>query len=122
MLLYLPRSGSGNKAISQPKGDKLLTLSNKIAEHDLQSRLKQIQKWLLKQYKVMVVISGSTSDVAASEHIFKQMDETSKGLGKVLQKRTKGSDIRFQIVPLKEQKLQEPHQQEQPKPPAAATS
>lgn len=78
----------------------MLSLNNKIAEHDLQSRLKQIQKWLAKQQKVVVVISGSVSDLATSEKIFKQMEQVSQGLGRIVQKRAKGSEIRFQILPL----------------------
>lgn len=77
----------------------MLSLNNNIADHDLQSRLKHIQKWLTKQHKVIVVISGSVSDVSTSEKIFKQMEEAANGLGRILQKRNKGSEIRFQIQP-----------------------
>lgn len=82
------------------KSDKMLSLNNKIAEHDLQSRLKHIQKWLAKKHKIIVVISGSVSDLATSEKIFKQMEEVSEGMGRIVQKRTKGSEIRFQIMPI----------------------
>lgn len=77
----------------------MLSLNNKIAEHDLQSRLKHIQKWLAKEHKVIVVISGTISDLSTSENIFKQMEEVSLGMGRIIQKRTKGSEIRFQILP-----------------------
>lgn len=78
----------------------MLSLNNKIAEHDLQSRLKHIEKWLTKAHKVVVVISGSTSDLATSEKIVKQMEEVAQGKGRIVQKRTKGSEIRFQIMPI----------------------
>ena len=78
----------------------MLSVNNKIADHDLQSRLKHITKWLEKQHKVIVVISGNVSDVSASEKIFKQMEEVSLNKGRIIQKRTKGSEIRFQILPL----------------------
>lgn len=77
----------------------MLNISNKIADHDLQSRLKHIEKWLAKQQKVIVVISGTVSDLATSEKIFKLMEEVSQGKGRIVQKRSKGSEIRFQILP-----------------------
>lgn len=86
----------------------MLNLSNKIAEHDLQSRLKHIDKWLSKQHKVIVVISGSVSDLATSEKIYKQMEEMSLGKGKIIQKRTKGSEIRFQILPIPPKEMNSP--------------
>lgn len=81
------------------KSDKMLNLNNKIAEHDLQSRLKHIEKWLTKQHKIIVVVSGTVSDVSLSEGIFKQIEQTVEGKGRIVQKRNKGSEIRFQILP-----------------------
>lgn len=78
----------------------MLSLNNKIADHDLQSRLKHIDKWLQKQHKVIVVISGSVSDLAMSEKIFKQMEDVAQDKGRIIQKRIKGSEIRFQIMPI----------------------
>lgn len=79
----------------------MLSLNNKISEHDIQTRLKHIEKWLAKQHKVIVVISGTVSDLATSERIFKQMEEVAQGSGgRVVQKRSKGSEIRFQILPI----------------------
>lgn len=62
--------------------------------------MKHIDKWLAKQHKVIVVISGTVSDLAASERIFKQMEEVAQGSGRIVQKRIKGSEIRFQILPI----------------------
>lgn len=44
------------------KGQKLLTLSSKIAEHDLMTRIRKIGKLLDKQYEVKVVISGEDNE------------------------------------------------------------
>lgn len=44
------------------KGQKLLTLSSRIAEHDLMTMIKKIGKLLEKHYEVKVVISGEESE------------------------------------------------------------
>lgn len=44
------------------KGHKLLTLSSRIADHDLMTRINKIRKLLEKQYEVRVVISGEESE------------------------------------------------------------
>lgn len=48
------------------KGEKLLTISHKISDHDLNSRIRNIEKWLLKPYEVRVVINGEASNMSAA--------------------------------------------------------
>lgn len=40
------------------KGEKLLTLSSRIGEHDLMTGVKKMMKLLEKQYEVKIVIAG----------------------------------------------------------------
>ncbi|XP_059608923.1 translation initiation factor IF-3 [Phlebotomus argentipes] len=81
------------------KGQKLLQITNKIADHDLQARVKSLIKWLEKNYRVSVIISGASPDSVATEKIFRDIETSTKSLGKIVQKRSKGSDIRFQLHP-----------------------
>lgn len=48
------------------KGEKLLTLSSKIGEHDLMTGVKKMMKLLQKQYEVRIVIAGE-GDVAVPQ-------------------------------------------------------
>lgn len=46
------------------KGEKVVMLTSAIQEHDLQTHIKKISKWLSKEYEVRVIISstgGNTS-------------------------------------------------------------
>lgn len=40
------------------KGEKLLTLSSKIGEHDLMTGVKKMMKLLQKHYEVRIIIAG----------------------------------------------------------------
>lgn len=46
---------------STVKGEKVLWLTSRIAEHDLQTQLKKCSKWTSKMYEVKVVINGGGS-------------------------------------------------------------
>lgn len=47
------------KSGSPYKGEKVLMLSSVITDHDLQTQIKKIEKWIGKEYEVRVAISGS---------------------------------------------------------------
>lgn len=47
------------------KGEKLLTLSTKIGEHDLMTGVRKMMKLLEKQYEVRVVVTGESEDSSA---------------------------------------------------------
>ena len=48
------------------KGEKLLTMTSRITEHDLSTRLRQVKKWLLKSVEVRIVINGETNNMSAA--------------------------------------------------------
>lgn len=52
------KAAKENKLI---KGNKLITLSSRIAEHDVMTNLKKMMKLLEKNYEVRVVVSGDES-------------------------------------------------------------
>lgn len=51
---------------SSIKGDKVLMLNAVISEHDLETQVKKIKKWLDKHFEVRVVVSGD-ADKSVSE-------------------------------------------------------
>lgn len=82
------------------KPEKLLTLSNKISEHDLNSKIVKCVKWIEKLHEVRVVISGNESDLEKTEKIAAVIEEQMKPCeGRILQKRTKEGVIKFAIMP-----------------------
>ncbi|XP_049810229.1 translation initiation factor IF-3, mitochondrial isoform X3 [Schistocerca nitens] len=98
------------------KGSKLLPLTTKIGDHDLHARLKNISKWLAKNFEVRVVISGDEPDQSKSvssqemncqEKIYDEITAHLKNEGRVIQKRFKGNDLKFQILPLKKETKEE---------------
>lgn len=50
------------------KGEKVLMLTSVITDHDLQTQLRKIEKWISKDYEVRVAISSAsgTSDIRVS--------------------------------------------------------
>ncbi|KAJ2950518.1 hypothetical protein O0L34_g8762 [Tuta absoluta] len=82
------------------KGEKLLTLSSRIGENDLMTGVKKMLKLLEKQYEVRVVIAGEgQAGEANMERIYSVIESNIKSAGKVVQKRNKGNDLRFQLLP-----------------------
>ncbi|BFG05119.1 uncharacterized protein DMAD_03932 [Drosophila madeirensis] len=87
------------------KSEKSLTIGARITEHDLSSRLKNIVKWLSKRHEVRILIQGSASgsDESSAERIVKAIGQTitePQVIGKIVQKRSKGSYIKFNILPV----------------------
>ncbi|XP_062559438.1 translation initiation factor IF-3 [Armigeres subalbatus] len=81
------------------KGDKLLSISARITEHDLLSKIHNVQKWLNKQYEVRVVVAGD-GDKSKQEAIADTFEKHTKDGGRIVQKRFKDSTLRFQILPI----------------------
>lgn len=50
------------KSSSAYKGEKVLMLSSVIANHDLETQIKKIEKWVAKEYEVHVTISGNANN------------------------------------------------------------
>lgn len=92
------------------KPEKLLTLSNKISEHDLNSKLAKCIKWIEKLHEVRVVITGDQSEVQKTEKIVSTI-ETGVAVinGRVLQKRVKDGVAKFSIMPtIKKENIEAP--------------
>lgn len=110
-----------SKAEATIKGDKLLTVSARITEHDLNSKIQNVVKWLRKSYEVRIVISGD-GDKAKQESVATKIEQSTKEAGKIVQKRFRDNDLRFQIIPEKDQEqpaaAQTPTKTKQGGPPA----
>lgn len=52
------------------KGEKLLTLSSRIGQHDLMTGVKKMLKLLEKHYEVKVVIAGDDSEASVKSVSF----------------------------------------------------
>lgn len=87
-----------SKAEATIKGDKLLTLSARITEHDLTSKIQNVVKWLRKSYEVRIVVSGD-GDKSKQESVATRIEHSTKEAGKIVQKRFRDNDLRFQIIP-----------------------
>lgn len=85
------------------KGEKLLTVSTRIASHDLQSKANLVVKWVQKNYEVRVIISRDGAENTKMEQIAKDIETVAEKDGRVVQKRVSGSDIRFSVLPVKKQ-------------------
>lgn len=89
-----------NKTI---KGEKILMVGQNISEHDLNTQINRIVKWLARSYEVKVVINGDSS-MTKAESVFNTIEKDVGTLGRIVQKRQKASDIKFQILPPKKLK------------------
>uniref|UniRef100_T1GM17 Translation initiation factor 3 N-terminal domain-containing protein n=1 Tax=Megaselia scalaris TaxID=36166 RepID=T1GM17_MEGSC len=94
---------SGNQSQSK-KPEKMLTVGSRIGDNDLNSRLKNIVKWLGKQYEIKVLIEGKSNDIESCDRILEKMEQVIKEpalIGKIVQKRKKGDNYKFNILPVK---------------------
>jgi len=99
------QSKSASDKAKEKKSEKSLTIGARITEHDLSSRLKNIVKWLAKRHEVRILIQGNSSgsDESSSERIVKAIEQTIKEpqlIGRIVQKRSKSSFIKFSIIPV----------------------
>lgn len=58
------------KSSSPYKGEKVLMISSAITDHDLQTQIKKIEKWIAKEYEARISISGN-ADQRVGNFIFK---------------------------------------------------
>lgn len=90
------------------KSEKLLTLTHKIAEHDLQAKIAKCVKWIEKLHEIRVVISGDESSMQQMEKMISAMEEQVKPVGgRILQKRVKDGVIKFSIMPTIKKEVKE---------------
>lgn len=92
------------------KSEKLLTLTSKITEHDLNSKIAKCVKWIEKLHEIRVSISADDSEKQKSDKIVAAIEEGMKPVaGRILQKRTKDGMIKFSIMPtLKKETKEKP--------------
>lgn len=83
------------------KSEKLLTLTNKISEHDLRSKIDKCLKWIEKLHEIRVVISGGDeSDTQKTLKIVETIEKEMAAVsGRILQKRVADGTARFSIMP-----------------------
>ncbi|KAJ9592053.1 hypothetical protein L9F63_001432 [Diploptera punctata] len=67
-------------------------------------KLRHIKKWLLKSVEVRIIITGEANNMTNADQVYKKIEENIKADGRIVQKRVKGNDIRFQILPPKKTK------------------
>ncbi|KAG6458516.1 translation initiation factor IF-3, mitochondrial [Manduca sexta] len=84
------------------KREKFLTFSSRIGEHDLMTGVKKMIKLLEKQYEIKVVVAGEGEGTAKIEQISDVVEKNIKAIGKMVQKRNKGNNLKFQLVPIKQ--------------------
>lgn len=89
-------------ARNQPhiKSEKLLSISNKITDHDLNAKINKCKVWIKKMHEVRVVISSDDGDMTKAEKVCGTIEKEMKEVeGRVLQKRNKDNTIKFTIMP-----------------------
>ncbi|XP_063604640.1 translation initiation factor IF-3-like [Penaeus indicus] len=95
------------KTATGVKGEKMLTISGKIAEHDLKSKLHNIEKWLKKGHQTKVTLSSQGCTPDDLENIYNTIEADVAGFGgRILQRRVKAGNIKFFIAPAKEAKTE----------------
>lgn len=58
------------KSGSPYKGEKVLMLSSVITDHDLQTQVRKIEKWIAKEYEVRVAVSGNVDKRVSDVFVF----------------------------------------------------
>ncbi|CAL4094380.1 unnamed protein product [Meganyctiphanes norvegica] len=90
------------KDASGVKGEKTILISGQIEKHDLESKMKNVIKWLKKSQRVKVTISAGKSNEDDRARVLKKMEEAVAPVGgRLLQVREKGDNIKFYIEPHK---------------------
>lgn len=85
------------KNLNQLKGEKTALINCRIGRSDLESKVNNFRKWLIKLHEVRVTITGDTANEIADE-IIKMTQDCSR----VVQRREKGDSVKFQLLPPKQ--------------------
>ncbi|XP_050440670.1 translation initiation factor IF-3-like [Adelges cooleyi] len=85
------------KKTNELKGEKTAIISSRIGQGDLDSKVKNVRKWLCKMYEVRITITGETADDIADNVI-----KMTEGFSRVVQRRKKGDSVKFQLLPPKQ--------------------
>lgn len=84
------------KNLNQLKGEKTALINCRIGRGDLESKVNNFRKWLIKLHEVRVTITGDTANEIADE-IIKMTQDCSR----VVQRREKDDSVKFQLLPPK---------------------
>ncbi|KAJ8984951.1 hypothetical protein NQ317_007820 [Molorchus minor] len=95
------------KQSSTIKGEKVLILGHSISEHDLMTDVKKLLNGLQSIMRsgllsVETAVIWRKQDRYQIEKVYGLLEESLKSTTRFLQKRQKGSDIKFQILPPKQ--------------------
>lgn len=86
------------------KDEKILVVGGKITPHDLGVKLHSLTKWLSKGHQIKVTITSRKATQEDMDSVFSTIEEEVKKVkARVMQRHEKGSDIRFYIVPPKDE-------------------
>ncbi|XP_046487278.1 translation initiation factor IF-3, mitochondrial [Neodiprion pinetum] len=91
------KSARPNGPVKEPK---IAGITAKIADHDLDSKMRNFVKWLNKRHEVRVTITAD-GNLQAAEKIYEVIVAGTNHAGKAVQKRVKEGTVKFQLVPLK---------------------
>ncbi|GJQ81190.1 hypothetical protein Trydic_g23359 [Trypoxylus dichotomus] len=67
----------------------------------------KISKWITKTYEVRITINGDAANMEKAENIYSTLNYETASIGRLVQKRISGNDIKFQILPPKVTKEKE---------------
>ncbi|XP_042209840.1 translation initiation factor IF-3, mitochondrial-like isoform X2 [Homarus americanus] len=99
------KAKKSSKSSPSSKGEKILTMSGKIAAHDLKPKLQSIHKWLDKGHQIRVTVTSRGATKGDLESVYGTIEqEVKSNKGRVLQLREKFGDFKFTIVPSKVEK------------------
>lgn len=84
------------KKLNKLKGEKTALISCRIGQGDLDSKINNFRKWLIKMHEVRITVTGDTANEIADE-IIKMTQDCSR----VVQRREKGDFVKFQLLPPK---------------------
>jgi len=96
----------GDSETKSTKNFKNITFRNKIEQHDLQSKVNNIAKWLKKGHQVKAVIQNF-NDLGKSENLFETLVKELDGKGLLGEKSINQKDLRFTISPAVEMATKE---------------
>ncbi|XP_067122775.1 translation initiation factor IF-3 [Centruroides vittatus] len=89
--------------INKPKNQKQITISCKILDHDLNVKLKNIERWLKKEEnEVFLIITGEEEKKELMEKVYSKIENNFKNDAKFVQKVVKKQYIKVYIIPVKE--------------------
>jgi hypothetical protein len=89
------------KEKQKEKDQKTMIVKSNIGEHDVNSKINMLLKWVEKGHRTRVFI-GQAGDKGNAEDVFSKIESRIKEVdGQIQQKILKGNEIRFYIAPPK---------------------